>query len=333
MSTDRVARSTLPKGDGPSPWHPGEVALQRSVGVVDRMDARGRQVIRDHLTAQQREFFAGLPHLVLGTVDPDGQPWATFRDGAAGFIRVKSDRRLHIGSSVRLLDPAQSGISDGSAIATLGIQLETRRRNRANGAVANATPNGFDIQIEHSFGNCAQYIWLRDRLPDWTMDARVAEYAQISDDLSVGHVAMIRSADTFFVASYADREGGARQTDVSHRGGRSGFVGVSEDGWLIVPDYAGNKFFNTLGNILVNGKAGLSFPDYAGGTLLQMTGDAEVVPASGGRILAPGIERVWRFRPRRVVQRSHAISLRWKLSAAPDPSFKDHRSSPCITTT
>jgi predicted pyridoxine 5'-phosphate oxidase superfamily flavin-nucleotide-binding protein len=320
-----MSTGLLPKGDDPSPWHPGEVALQRSVGVVDRMDARGRRVIRDHLTAQQREFFANLPYVLIGSVDPDGQPWATLRDGDVGFIRVENERRLHIGSARRPLDPAQSGISNGSAIAMLGIQFETRRRNRANGAVANATRSGFDIRVEHSFGNCAQYIWLRDRLPDWTKNAREDEYAQISDGLGAGHIAMIRRADTFFVASYADREAGDRQADVSHRGGRSGFVNVSDDGWLTIPDYSGNNFFNTLGNILVNGKAGLSFPDYAGGTLLQMTGDAEIVPASGRNICAPGVKRHWRFRPRRVVQRSHAISLSWKLSAAPSPSFpEDH---------
>ncbi|MDT1852839.1 FAD-binding oxidoreductase, partial [Acinetobacter baumannii] len=79
--------------------------------------------------------------------------------------------------------------------------------------------------------------------------------------------------------SYADRTDGAgrRQVDVSHRGGKAGFVRVADDGTLTIPDFDGNLFFNTLGNIVVNGKAGLLFVDFASGDLLQMSGDAEVI--------------------------------------------------------
>jgi predicted pyridoxine 5'-phosphate oxidase superfamily flavin-nucleotide-binding protein len=292
------------------------------MGVVDRMDKRGPQVIRDHLTAQQREFFAGLPYVVLGSVDPEGQPWATLRDGDVGFMRVENERLLHIGVNNRPLDPAQSGMSDGCAIGTLGIQLETRRRNRANGKVSHMTRDGFDIQIEHSFGNCAQYIWMRHRQPDPATEMPVVEQVEISDALDIGHITTIREADTFFVASYVDRDDGTKQVDVSHRGGHAGFVEVSK-GCLTIPDYAGNKFFNTLGNILLNSKAGLTFPDFSDGTLLQMTGDAEVIFDSERITDIPGAERLWRFRPRRVVRRSSAFALRWILTAASAPALPE----------
>ncbi len=78
-------------------------------------------------------------------------------------------------------------------------------------------------------------------------------------DTSAAH--LIRNADTFFVASYVNGEDGHRRVDVSHRGGRSGFVRLDADDVLTVPDFAGNLFFNTLGNFLVNPKAGLVFVD------------------------------------------------------------------------
>ena len=78
---------------------------------------------------------------------------------------------------------------------------------------------------------------------------------------------------------------------------------VAADGTLTIPDFAGNLFFATLGNILLNGKAGLVFADFETGDLLQMTGDAEVVLSSPEIAAFQGAERLWTFRPRRVVRR------------------------------
>ena len=123
---------------------------------------------------------------------------------------------------------------------------------------------------------------------------------------------MIAAADAFFVATYADRED-RRQVDVSHRGGKAGFVRIAEDGTLTIPDFNGNLFFSTLGNILLNGKAGLVFIDYASGDMLQMTGDAEVILDSPEIAAFQGAERLWTFRPRRIVRRPGALALRWSF--------------------
>jgi hypothetical protein len=136
--------------------------------------------------------------------------------------------------------------------------------------------------------------------------------------------AIIAAADTFFVATYVDRDGvkgdgpdrpdGGRQVDVSHRGGRAGFVRLGEDGVLTIPDFAGNLFFNTLGNIMANPKAGLVFADFTTGNLLQLTGDAEVILDSPEIAAFQGAERLWRFTPRRIVHRPDALPLRWSFA-------------------
>ena len=51
----------------------------------------------------------------------------------------------------------------------------------------------------------------------------------------------------------------------------------TENGVITIPDFAGNLFFNTLANFLVNPRGGLAFPDWETGGLLQLTGDVEVV--------------------------------------------------------
>lgn len=297
----------------PSPFHPGEVELQDRVGVADRMAAFGRRVIRDHMPDQHRQFYGQLPFLVTGTVDPAGDAWATLLTGRPGFISSPDPHHLDIAATADPADPASAGLRRGAAVGLLGIELPTRRRNRMNGHVRAAGPAGLRIAVEQAFGNCPQYIQLRDpmfvREPGPNPDAPGAEETDL-DDARVR--ALIAGADTFFVASYLDDEGG-RHVDVSHRGGKAGFVRIDPDGALTIPDFAGNRHFNTLGNILLNPRAGLVFPDFETGGLLQLTGDAELILDSPEIAAFRGAERLWRFRPRRVLLRPDALPLRLRM--------------------
>src|SRR6266700_3726718 len=69
-----------------SPFHAGEQRIQRLAGVRDRIELRGRAVIRDYMPEQHRAFFAALPFLVVGLADQNGHPWATTLSGAPGFM-------------------------------------------------------------------------------------------------------------------------------------------------------------------------------------------------------------------------------------------------------
>lgn len=91
-----------------------------------------------------------------------------------------------------------------------------------------------------------------------------------------------------------------------------------EDGTLTIPDFAGNLFFNTLGNFVLNPKAGLVFVDFSTGNLLHMTGDVGLILDSDTLSTVEGAERLWRFSPRRIVRRSNALALSW--STKPDGS-------------
>lgn len=296
----------------PSPWHEGEIALQKSVGVAERMDAVGRRVLRDHLIEQHRMFYRQLPFVAMGAVDRQGDVWATLRAGHPGFLRSPDIHTLSIDIEREPADPADEGMDENDAIALIGIELHTRRRNRLNGTIARGRNSGFDLKVGHSYGNCPQYIQLRDFEFVREPSELTAEQAEHMERLDRKAREAILGADTFFVATYTDRDG-ERQVDVSHRGGKQGFVRVDEDGVLTIPDFAGNLFFNTLGNILVNGRAGLVFVDFETGELLQLTGDAEVILDSDEIAAFQGAERLWRFFPRQIVRRPDAMPLRWKF--------------------
>jgi uncharacterized protein len=50
-------------------------------------------------------------------------------------------------------------------------------------------------------------------------------------------------------AYQAESAGAASGIDVSHRGGKPGFVRIDGDRTLTIPDFAGNYHFNTFGNL------------------------------------------------------------------------------------
>jgi predicted pyridoxine 5'-phosphate oxidase superfamily flavin-nucleotide-binding protein len=292
-----------------APWHEGEIALQRSTGFAEPLAEIGPKVVRGFLTEQHRDFYPLLPFAVLGAVDEQGEVWATLRAGRPGFLSSPDPGRLDLAIPPDPDDPAEAGLREGEPAALLGIDLTTRRRNRLNGPVRNRTPAGFSFEVGQSFGNCPKYITLRSpvspvedgRAPPERMEALDAEAR-----------ALIAGADTFFVASYAPGWDGSRQVDVSHRGGAPGFIRIAEDGVLTIPDYSGNRYFNTLGNLAANPRAGLVFVDFARGDLLQMSGDTELLLDSAEIAGFPGAERLWRFRPRRIVRRKGGLPLRWR---------------------
>lgn len=291
-------------------WHAGEKTLQARAGVAEHMEEVGRRVIRDFMPDQHRAFYAQLPFVIAGAVDESGDPWATVLTGRPGFIASSSPISLDIHIRPDPADPAGVGLKAGDALGLLGIELHTRRRNRMNGTIAAADHDGLHLTVDQSFGNCPQYIQLRDAAfvcdPETPFDGAV----QAMTGLDAASRRAVEAADTFFVASYAEREG-RRQVDVSHRGGKPGFVRVGDDGLLTIPDFSGNLFFSTLGNILMTGKAGLVFVDFETGGLLQMTGDAEVILDSPEIAAFQGAERLWTFRPRRILRRPAALPLRW----------------------
>jgi uncharacterized protein len=309
-----LAMNTDEQGDTLTVWNAGEIAMQSSVGVADRMAEVGRRAFRDHLTDQHRQFYPLLPFVVLGAVDPAGNAWATLRGSRPGFMRASSPHRLSIRIPRDPGDPADAGMEDGDSLGLLGIDLFTRRRNRLNGPVSRNSGDGFDLVVEQSYGNCPRYIQMREF--SFTRDpvklsAEPAVPQEATDDRAR---ALIQSADTLFVASYVERETGQRQVDVSHRGGKPGFVRIGPDGVITIPDFAGNMFFNTLGNFLVNPKGGLVFPDWETGDLLQLTGDVEVILDSPEIKDFQGAERFWRFRPHQILRRPNALPLRWAVS-------------------
>ncbi|WP_042877884.1 pyridoxamine 5'-phosphate oxidase family protein [Cupriavidus necator] len=296
------------------PFHTGELAAQERAGKRERLAAVANRVIRGEMPEQHRTFFAQLPFLLVGAVGADGLPWATVLAGKPGFAHTPDARHLRIDALPMPGDPAQSALARGARIGLLGIELHTRRRNRMNGIVVERDEAGLTVEVEQSFGNCPRYIQLRDLSFAEPATAAAAWQGDALDDQAA---AWLRGADTLFIAtSHTTSEAEGAHTggvDVSHRGGKPGFIRVDDDGTLTFPDFNGNNYFNTIGNLLANPRAGLVVPDFADGSLLHVGGRAEVVWDGAELTSFAGAERLVRLHVERVVRRPGVLPLRWQL--------------------
>jgi predicted pyridoxine 5'-phosphate oxidase superfamily flavin-nucleotide-binding protein len=296
------------------PWHAGERAMQQRAGMRERLAQVGVGVLRGYMPEQHRKFFAQLPFLVAGTVDAAGQPWASALANPPGFIESPDPRHLVVHVLPPPGDPLVENMRPGAAIGLLGIEPHTRRRNRMNGVVESVGGESFSVRVSQSFGNCPKYIQAREAvyIAEGAGQAKMVHRAAGLDELARQ---MIRRADTFFIATAypaAPGDGGAAHgVDVSHRGGKPGFVRVDTDGTLTAPDFMGNFYFNTLGNLTVNPRASLLFIDFANGDLLYLTADAEIIWEGAELESYADAQRLLRLRVRQMQLTEGALPLRW----------------------
>lgn len=288
------------------PFHAGELRAHALAGGGPPGFA-----IRDAMPDQHRDFFAKLQYVILATSDANGLPVATIVTGPAGFIDAPDARTLHIGRGARWQANVPPLLQPGQPVGVLGIDLGNRRRNRANGIVRRIDEDGVALQVTQSFGNCPKYIQIREVMHDAESAARAAETKNL-DQLDAAAIDVITQADTFFVASGVDMRNSEGGIDVSHKGGHPGFVRI-DGNTLTIPDFTGNRYFNTLGNLLVDDRAALLFVDFANGDLLHLQGRTEIVWEVPEAERFDGAERLWRFHVQRVQRTAHAIPLRWAL--------------------
>ncbi len=290
-----------------TPFHAGELEAHRRTGVGDVAQWAGG-FIRDHLPEQHRDFHTSLPFLVLSGADDEGKTWVTLLDGKDGFIQSPDPRSLTLETKVDPQDPLAAAFATGTKVGAIGIELATRRRNRFSGNI-HPHGEGYQIEMAQTFGNCPQYIHERS----WTrVEQNTPAPASRAAQLSPAQIEVIQKADTMFIGSGHNTGADipSRGFDASHRGGIPGFVHVSDARHLHIPDYAGNNFFNTIGNLITDPHIGLVFVDFETGSLLQVSGRATIDwdpknahDHDAWRMINVEIDAV--------IERPSAISLRW----------------------
>ncbi len=312
-----MSATDLPEAS--SAFYDAELAVHARLGVPDETARMRARAIRPFMPDQHRSFFNQLPFMVTGALDGSGQPWASAAFGPQGFVSSPDPQSLIMAAPPLLGETLGLQLAAGNKLGLLGIELQTRRRNRVNTVVTALSDQGLVMKVDQSYGNCPKYIQTRDLA--WRsegIDPRGAAAAVETKTTEKVAKRMISAADVFFIASRSAEISDDPRTgvDASHRGGKPGFVRVGEDGRLSFPDFSGNLFFNTIGNIQSDPRVGLFFPDFAGGDAVFVAGRAEVEWDGPNVEAFEGAERLIHVTPTRVVLAKAALPIAGKLVEA-----------------
>jgi predicted pyridoxine 5'-phosphate oxidase superfamily flavin-nucleotide-binding protein len=305
----------IEKKRSPSPFHHGERDVQKRLGVRDQMERFGRKVIRSYMPDQHREFYQQLPFIFVGHADKAGWPWASILFNKTGFITTDDAKTLDLNAIPVAGDPLADALQPNQRLGLLGIELPSRRRNRLSAHIMESSTDRIRLTVDQSFGNCPQYIQAREMNYIDAASMPASTFDEITVFNKQAH-ALIQDSDTFFVASYVNNDSNeaSKGADVSHRGGKPGFIRVDNEKTLTIPDYLGNNHFNTFGNFVENSKAGLLFLDFENGHLLTLTGTVEILWDSPEAKHFDGAERLWKFHLDHGRWIRHGLPLRWTLN-------------------
>ena len=308
--------------DATGPFHAGELAVQARAGVR-AFATRVGGIIGATIPPAFTPFLATARVVAAGAADGEGVVWATMLLGPPGFVEA-SPTRLRVRATPTARDALRPVLTrhappdPPTAVGLTIIDLATRRRVRVNGRrVPDDDPGdprvgGFTVAVEEAYVNCPKYIHARTAPSTVAAGELPHPAVEESDGLTDAQRAWLGAADTAFLASV----GPTGRADVSHRGGAPGFLVAADARRVVLPDYAGNAMFNTLGNLAADPRAGLVVPDFATGRLLQLAGSAAVDWRSDAAASFPGAERVVVFSIERVREVGGALPTGWTAPVA-----------------
>lgn len=292
-------------------WSEGEEKMHKLLRVPDQDNPTSYM-----LTPQASVMLQRASLLAIGTQDAESRPWTTLWGGAPGFsepigggfvgtrtlVDSKYDPvvRALMGGTEKgeMLQPND----EGKMLSGLAIDLVTRKRVKIAGKMAAGTVREVDIEtednetlpdgvpksqdqvqlvtkIEESLGNCPKYVNQYELKPALVTPKLLHEGPELSSE---GR-ALIDKADMFFLSTAT-----ATEMDTNHRGGPPGFVRTISPTCIIYPEYSGNRLYQSLGNLQLNPRIGITFPDYETGSVLYTTGQAEILVGNDAAYLLPG---------------------------------------------
>jgi ferredoxin-NADP reductase len=126
---------------------------------------------------------------------------------------------------------------------------------------------------------------------------------------------IINQASTIFLATRHTSSIPDNTSDLglNHRGGPPGFVRAYEENgnsYIVIPDFSGNRFYQSLGNIEGDKVAGVTFPCFSTGDMLYVTGIAENIYDDEAERVMPRVTLITRIKLTGHVWIKEALNLK-----------------------
>ncbi len=281
--------------------HEGELQVQRLRHAPAEQSAYIVGAVNSQMSRQHAQYYGQLQFLPLGALDGAGRPWVTLICNPQ--ISASTSELLHVKARVNPADPFVAAVRTAHAgpayFAGVGIDHARRSRIQIAGLVEAATlaadPNTdaephltLVLRADEHMGNCPKYIPARQLRPT----RRVPTTAALENRLPPQAVEVLRRASTVFIATrHRDVDPAESDMGCNHRGGPQGFVRYLEDehgAYLVLPDYSGNRFYQSLGNVQTDPVMGVAIADFTTGALLQVSGRARNLFDAQAEAIMPG---------------------------------------------
>lgn len=335
--------------------HIGEHQVQSLCAVPSDLTMTLTNMIDEEMPEQHAIFFQNLSYFAVCVCDDEGRPWSTLLTRSITpvtptFIHAVDSSHLQITCLVPRDDPCAINLKSGRCWAGLGVDFSNRRRNKVAGIIEHVKMDhnlvdgrvllSLFLTTNENLGNCPKYITTRTLIsvPDYpSPDNKVLS---LHDPLlNHDEIEMIHHASTIYLATkHLDViDPSSSDVGLNHRGGQPGFVrcwnfnfhgekhGSAHNTKLVsysviyLPDYSGNRFFQSLGNVQSDRVAGLLVPDFITGDLLYITGTAENIFGADAELIMPRVQILTRIHVTGHVRIRRAIAnLRLDTTSVPE---------------
>ncbi|KAJ0398950.1 hypothetical protein ATCC90586_000184 [Pythium insidiosum] len=304
--------------------HPGELFVQQQLGVP--LGVSPSAYVSDEMPMQHALFFSNLLYFAICTLDQHGRVWSTILVGSGETlspIRALDVETLVGEAQVAPGDPFVRSLVDTASRqrlwAGLGVDFANRRRNKVAGTIEDFGFDGSDLGLllktNENMGNCPKYITERHLVPHERSARLALDAFDQSVPLSSAEIAVIEQASTLFLGTrHITNDPRTTDLGLNHRGGAPGFVRIERNEIgdaiaLIIPDFSGNRFYQSLGNIQTDGVVGLVIPCFQSGDLVHVTGTAENLFNEAAEAVMPRVQALTRITVTGHVYIEHALPL------------------------
>ena len=252
-----------------SVYHDGERYIQEQMGVRDKSDSL-RSMIYQEMPVVAAQFLESLNFAVLTFSNNKQELFSSVLFDLNSFVTILHTREIVINLEKSSFIPSNILEEKNLNIGILGLEFENRMRIRVNGE-GKIKDNKLHVIIHNVYSNCPKYISDRKIVGkvDFFDNSIIHKYVILEKACKK----IIENSDTFFIASSYEN----KDADISHKGGKKGFLKMVYPTQLEFDDFPGNNMYNTLGNIHTNPNISILIVDFANNDILHINGQAKII--------------------------------------------------------